>query len=89
MSDEATADGDLAAHVSTYASFLKLAEVLSVGVAAILFILGVWGIKGHGGWALLMLILDVAGMAAGAMSSMGWRAVAPAFVLSFLLFVFL
>ena len=89
MTDDAMADSDLTQHVSTYRGFINLTEVLSVGIVTIVFILAIWGVKGHGGWALLMLILDVAGTAVGAMTSLGWRAVAPAFVLTFLLFIFL
>jgi hypothetical protein len=40
-----------------------------------------WGLEGHGFVALIGFVLATLAVAFGAMSGLGWRAVAPIFVL--------
>ena len=46
-----------------------------------MLLLVLWGLEGHGFVALIGLILTVVAAALGGMTGLGWRAVAPVFVL--------
>ncbi len=79
----ATADEgmDLAAHEETYAQFVALTENIATVVLTIVLLLVLWGLKGHGILALLGLILTALAGAVGGMTGLGWKTVAPVFVL--------
>jgi hypothetical protein len=81
--DAATADdaADLAEHESTYVAFIGLTEITISLLLCIVLCLVLWGLEGHGFVALIGVILAVAAAAVGGMAGLGWRAVAPIFVL--------
>ncbi len=79
----ATADDDLdfEAHESTYAQFVALTQLVIAIVLSIVLLLVLWGLKGHGGVALLGLIITAAAGALGGLTGLGWKMVAPVFLL--------
>ena len=79
----ATADDpmDMAEHEATYASFVALTETVVAVLLNILLLLVLWALKGHGFVALVGLILTVLAATVGGLTGMGWRLVAPVFVL--------
>lgn len=79
----ATADDpmDMAEHESTYAGFISLTEIVVAQLLCIILLLVLWTLEGHGFIALIGLILTVVAAAIGGLTGMGWRVVAPVFVL--------
>jgi hypothetical protein len=79
----ATADDpmDMAEHEATYAGFVALTEIVVAHLLCIVLLLVLWGLEGHGFVALVGLILTMLSGAVGALTGMGWRAIAPVFVL--------
>jgi len=79
----ATADGDLdlAAHVSTYGTFVALTTTIIATLICVLLALVLWGLEGHGGVALIGFVLALAAAAYGGLTGANWRAVAPIVVL--------
>ena len=79
----ATADSgmDMPAHEATYASFIAMTETSVVVLLCIILQLVLWGLQEHGGVALIGFILTLGAAAFGSMTGLGWRAVAPIFVL--------
>jgi hypothetical protein len=79
----ATADDpmDMAEHESTYAGFVALTETVVVVLLNILLMLVLWGLEGHGFVALVGMILTILAATVGGLTGMGWRVVAPVFVL--------
>lgn len=72
---------DMAEHESTYAGFVALTET-TVGVLLnILLLLVLWGLEGHGFIALVGLILTFLAAAVGGLTGLGWKLLAPVFVL--------
>ena len=79
----ATADDamDMEAHEATYAQFIGLTQIVIALVLCIILLLVLWGLKGHGGIALLGLIVTAAAGALGGLTGLGWKMVAPVFLL--------
>ncbi len=79
----ATADDpmDMAAHESTYAGFVALTETAVAVLVCVLLMLVLWGLEGHGFVALVGLVLTLVAATVGGLTGMGWRVVAPVFVL--------
>jgi len=79
----ATADDGMgmAARDAMYAQFIALAQIVIALVLCIVLLLVLWGLKGHGGLALLGLIVTAAAGALGGLTGLGWKMVAPVFVL--------
>lgn len=79
----ATADDpmDMAAHESTFAGFVALTETVVAVLACVLLMLVLWGLEGHGFVALVGFVLTLVAAAVGGLTGMGWRVVAPVFVL--------
>jgi hypothetical protein len=78
-----TADGqmDMAAHEATYAGFISLTEIGVVHLLCVVLLLVLWAMEGHGFVALIGFILATLAAAVGGLTGLGWRAVAPVFVL--------
>ena len=72
---------DMAAHESTYANFIALTEIIVVHLLCIVLLLVLWTLEGHGFIALIGLILTAIAAMIGGLTGLGWRAVAPVFVL--------
>jgi hypothetical protein len=72
---------DLPAHQASYASFVSLAEIVTVHVLNIMLLLVLWGLEGHPFIALLGFFLNIAATAAAAPTGLGWRLPAGVFVL--------
>jgi uncharacterized membrane protein len=81
--DAATADGgmDMAAHEEMYAQFIELTKATMAIVLSIVLMLVLWGLEGHGGLALIGLILTFIAAAVGGRMGKTWQFVAPVFVL--------
>jgi hypothetical protein len=79
----ATADGDmdLAEHIATYDSFVALTGTTIATLICIVLELVLWGLKGHGGIALIGFALTAAAALFGGLTGANWRAVAPILVL--------
>jgi aa3 type cytochrome c oxidase subunit IV len=79
----ATADDpmDMAEHESTYAAFIGLTETTVGVLLCTLLLLVLWGLEGYGFVALIGLIVTLLAATVGAMTGLGWRVVAPVFVL--------
>ncbi len=79
----ATADDpmDMAERESTFAAFVALTETVVAVLLCVLLTLVLWGLEGHGFVALVGLILTFAAAAVGGLTGMGWRVVAPVFLL--------
>jgi hypothetical protein len=79
----ATADDpmDMAEHESTYAGFIALTETTVAVLLCTLLMLVLWGLEGHGFVALVGLIVTLLAATVGALTGLGWRVVAPVFVL--------
>jgi hypothetical protein len=78
----ATADAtDMAEHESTYAAFVALTANVVAVLGSVLLLLVLWGLEGHGFVALVGMIPTLAAAGVGALTGLGWRAVAPVFVL--------
>ena len=79
----ATADSgmDMPAHEATYAGFIALAEMTTIALLCILLELVLWGLEGQGAIALIGFVLTIGAAAFGGLTGLGWRAVAPVFVL--------
>ena len=72
---------DMAAHEATYAGFVSLSEIVVAHLLCILLLLVLWALEGHGFVALIGLILAMASAVVGGLTGVGWRMVAPVFVL--------
>jgi len=79
----ATAEGgmDMEAHEATYERFIALTQLIIAIVLSIVLLLVLWGLKGHPMLALLGFIATAAAGAVGGMTDLGWKVVAPVFVL--------
>jgi uncharacterized membrane protein len=79
----ATADDpmDMAEHESTYAAFIALTETTVAVLLCTLLMLVLWGLEGYGFIALVGLIVTLLAATVGALTGLGWRVVAPVFVL--------
>jgi uncharacterized membrane protein len=72
---------DMEAHEATYTQFIELTKTTSFFVLNIILLLVLWGIEGHGGVALVGLILNFAAVTVAGLTGQGWKIVAPLFVL--------
>ncbi len=72
---------DLPAHEQTYAGFVSLTENVTVHVLNIVLLLVLWGLEGHPFVALLGFVLNLAALALGGLTGLGWRLSAALFVL--------
>jgi len=72
---------DMDAHEATYTRFIELTKTTSLFVLNIVLLLVLWGIEGHGYLAIVGLILNFAAAAAAGLTGLGWKVVAPLFVL--------
>jgi predicted permease len=72
---------DMAEHESTYAAFVALTETSVVALLCTVLLLVLWGLQGHGFIALIGFILTLLATAVGGLTGLGWRAVAPVFIL--------
>ncbi len=72
---------DLPAHEETYSAFIALTQNITAGLLCIVLLLVLWGLEGHGGLALIGLVLTVIAGVIGSLTDIGWKAVIPAFVL--------
>jgi Bacterial aa3 type cytochrome c oxidase subunit IV len=72
----AAVDGgmDMPAHEATYAGFVALTETSVLELV-------LWGLKGHGGIALIGFVLTLAAAGFGGVSGLTWRAGLPVLVL--------
>jgi hypothetical protein len=77
----ADADMDLADHVATYGSFVALTGTVIATLICIVLELVLWGLKGHGGVALIGFALTAAAALFGGLTGANWRAVAPVMIL--------
>jgi hypothetical protein len=79
----ATADGgmDTQAHEATYEQFIGLTQLVIAIVLSIVLLLVLWGLKGHPFLALIGFVATLAAGALGGLTGIGWKAVAPVFVL--------
>lgn len=79
----ATADDDLdiEAHELTYTQFIALTQLVITVILCIVLMLVLWGLKGHGGVALFGFIVTAAAAALGGLTGLGWKMVAPVFLL--------
>lgn len=78
-----TADGgmDMPAHEATYVQFLATVQLVIAVLISILLQLVLWGLKGHPFVALIGFILMSIAATVGALTGLGWKAVAPITVL--------
>ncbi len=72
---------DMAERESTFAAFVALTETVVAVLLSVLLALVLWGLEGHGFVALGGLILTFLAAAIGALTGLGWRLVAPVFLL--------
>jgi hypothetical protein len=72
---------DLAAHEETYASFVGLAENITVHVLNIVLLLVLWTMEGHPVIAFLGFILNIAASSLAGPTGLGWRLPGALFVL--------
>ena len=72
---------DMEAHEATYTQFIELTKTTTFVVLNIVLLLVLWGIEGHGGVALIGLILNFVAAALAGFTGQGWKMVAPLFVL--------
>jgi hypothetical protein len=72
---------DMPAHEASYAQFVATTQLLIVVLVCHLLLLVLWGLKGHPFVALIGFILTLVSGAIGGMTGLGWKAVAPIFVL--------
>ena len=72
---------DMPAHEEMYEIFVNLATVGIAAVLCIVLLLLIWGIEGHGGVALIGLILTTIAAGVGGATGLAWRAIAPIFLL--------
>jgi hypothetical protein len=81
--DATTADDaeDFAAHEATYVAFVGFAELAIAHLICTILCLVLWGLEGHGFVALIGFVLASLAAGLGAMTGLGWRAVAPIVVL--------
>jgi Bacterial aa3 type cytochrome c oxidase subunit IV len=79
----AAVDGgmDMPAHEATYAGFVALTETSVVALISIVLELVLWGLKGHGGIALIGFVLTLAAAGFGSVSGLTWRAGLPVLIL--------
>jgi len=79
----ATADDpmDMADREATFAGFVALTATVVAVLACLLLTLVLWGLEGQGLVALVGAILTFAAAAVGGLTGLGWRVVAPVFVL--------
>jgi Bacterial aa3 type cytochrome c oxidase subunit IV len=79
----ATADDpmDMAAHEATYVGFLELTQTVVMVILSIVLMLVLWTLKGHGFIAFIGFVLTAVAAALGGLTGLGWKAVAPVFVL--------
>jgi hypothetical protein len=72
---------DLPAHEETYSAFVALVQTVGLHVLCVVLLLVLWGIEGHGIVALIGFVLACAAAAIGGLTGLGWKMVAPVFVL--------
>jgi hypothetical protein len=72
---------DMPAHEATYVRFMALTQLVIAVILSIILLLVLWGLKGYGFLALIGFLVTCGAGAFGGMSGMGWKAVAPIFVL--------
>jgi len=72
---------DMPEHEATYAGFVQIVEMGVLYVLGILLILMLWTLEGHGFVALIGFILLTLAAGLGGLLGVGWRAVAPIFLL--------
>jgi Bacterial aa3 type cytochrome c oxidase subunit IV len=79
----AAVDGgmDMPAHEATSAGFVALTETCVVALISIMLELVLWGLKGHGGIALIGFVLTIAAAGFGAVTGLTWRAGVPVLAL--------
>ena len=68
---------DMPAHEATYAQFVSMTETISAYIICIVLCLVIWGLEGYGLIALAGFIVATVGLAAGVLSGLGWKTVAP------------
>src|SRR5271154_588984 len=74
-------DLDLPAHEATYVQFLFTVQLTIVVLLCILLLLVLWGLEGHSILALIGFIVTMVAATVGALTGLGWKGVAPIFVL--------
>jgi len=74
-------DLDLPAHEATYVQFLFTVQLTIVVLLCILLLLVLWGLQGHSIVALIGFIVTMVAATVGALTGLGWKGVAPIFVL--------
>jgi len=72
---------DMPAHEASYEQFVATMQLVIVVLLCHLLLLVLWGLQGHPIVALIGFILTIGSGAIGAMAGLGWKAVAPIFVL--------
>jgi hypothetical protein len=79
----ATADDDmdLPAHEATYVQFLATVQLVIVVLICHMLLLVLWGLQGHPIVALIGFILTMISATVGALTGLGWKSVAPIFLL--------
>jgi hypothetical protein len=79
----ATADDDLdlEAHETTYVQFIALTQLVISLIFCIILLLVLWGLKGHPMLALLGFLITAGAGAMGGLTGLGWKMVAPVFLL--------
>jgi len=79
----AAVDGgmDMPAHEASYAGFVALTETSVVALISIVLELVLWGLKSHGGIALIGFVLTLAAAGFGGVSGLTWRAGLPVLIL--------
>ena len=82
-------DLDLPAHEATYVQFLFTVQLTIVVLVCHLLLLVLWGLEGHPIVALIGFILTIVSAVVGALTGLGWKSVAPIFVLLGLLCIVL
>ncbi|MGD0642743.1 MAG: aa3-type cytochrome c oxidase subunit IV [Roseiarcus sp.] len=71
----------IAEREATFVAFVALTETVVAVLLSVLLALVLWGLEGHGFVALVGLILTFLAAAVGALTGLGWRLVAPVFLL--------
>jgi hypothetical protein len=72
---------ELPAHEATYVQFLATIQLVIVVLICHLLLLVLWGLQGHPIVALIGFILTMISATVGALTGLGWKSVAPIFVL--------
>ncbi len=72
---------DLNAHEKMYDSFIALTQNITALLLCIVLLLLLWGIEGHGGLALIGLVVAAIASVLGSFTDKGWKLVVPVFLL--------